>query len=219
MFPVSLYTSVIKQCEWTLEMSVCHPILQVGLLLKHLQLKVLQLLLFTVVRRPDSGVPPLRVLGCKLERRQKWTEFGGHLRSWWTFVYLTKAPYNWAQFVTTDSFCSKEAQIWSGTDVNSFSLCSVWTTGTKFKTWSRQTRALNAVHLACLFTALRESPWPWDGTGTQLSRVFPILGTPLSNLGSHWKTRRQGTPSSGHTEDVPGFDLFLFSNPCCHGSY
>lgn len=132
MFPVSLYTSVIKQCEWTLEMSVCHPILQVGLLLKHLQLKVLQLLLFTVVRRPDSGVPPLRVLGCKLERRQKWTEFGGHLRSWWTFVYLTKAPYNWAQFVTTDSFCSKEAQIWSSTDVNSFSLCSVWTTGTKF---------------------------------------------------------------------------------------
>lgn len=131
MFPVSLYTSVIKQCERTLEMSVCHPILQVGLLLKHLQLKVLQLILFTVVRRPDSGVPHLRVLGCKLERRHKWTEFGGHLRSWWTFVYLTKASYNRAQFVTTDSFCSKEAEIWSGTDVNSFSLSSVWTTATK----------------------------------------------------------------------------------------
>ena len=127
---ISLHLS--NKTMWADTGDVCNPILNVGLLLKHLQLKVLQLVLFTVVRQPESGVPHLRVLGCKLERRHKWTEVGGHLRYWRTFVYFTKAPYNWAQFVTTDSFCSKEAQIWRGTDVNSFSLSSVWTTGTKF---------------------------------------------------------------------------------------
>lgn len=89
---------------------------------------------------------------------------------------------------------------------------------------SRQTRAPNTVRPACLSIALQESPDRGMELGHsgcraahQLSQVFPILGTPPPNLGSHWKTCRQGTPSSGHTEDVPRFDLFLFSNPCSRG--
>ena len=89
---------------------------------------------------------------------------------------------------------------------------------------SRQTRAPSTVRSARLFTALPESADRGMELGhsgcrvvRQLSQVFPTLGTPPPNRGSHWKTCRQGTPSSGHTEDVPRFDFFLFSNPCCRG--
>lgn len=73
-------------------------------LFPNLWFKVLQSMLFTVVRYSNSGVPHLRDPGRKLEGRHKRTEFGGPIGGSDGRLSASQKPlYNRAQFVTTDS--------------------------------------------------------------------------------------------------------------------